>query len=749
MAFAQWFSRPGRLSAVALRVRKLRAFHATTAGLVLLMALLASPVLREPVKSLDLDHAPEAGEEQGRAGAGSADFVRIGMRIRTLGPLDTSAQTFAAAFDLWLVGSHPLDPTGLVFSNAETPVKLGELAATRSLDGQQYRLYRAQGAFRYRPSAADVANGRLRLNISLVNEASTADQVIILPDKEASTLLPVGLDEGPTTADGAWVVSKAALARRTVALPTLGDPFFPGASSSHSALVADFVLSQASPDLGQLMQKLAPPRLAAPVWLAMLVLLAFVPLLGRYHPRPGPWRMLTVVLALGLLLAAMQAVFATYLASDLRPAIVQMIIDAFMAAWILLAAISLLGLLPTLAWEPLQRQTGAPVSALERTVVNVVIVLALVIYFLFEALHMSAASVFAASGVLTVVLGIALQNIILDLFSGILLNLEKPFRLLDWVTVATGGSPVHGQVRNMNWRTTQLQTRDNDMVSIPNSVMAKATVNNHAMPANATRYKLDFVVDAKTDTHVVRRVMREAALRATDTGLVLSKPPPSVVVQDVKDYGVRYCVMFYLNLNMASDSQAVNVVAENVLTALSEASIDLAFREIAETPHAAGGPPPAKPGAAGKATAPSSEGDAILSPEDLAHIKTSWSLVAPLGEKVAILFYDRLFESEPQLRPLFRTDRKTQRTKLLAMLSLLVKGLDHPEHVVEVLTDLGRRHLSYGVKRADYDAVGAALLWALEQGLGPSFDPPTRAAWTRLYGVMAVVMVGDSSGMAA
>ncbi len=733
---------------MAVRVPRLGAFHATTVGLVLLMALLASPVLREPVTSLDLDQAPEASEEQGQGGAG-AEFVRIGMRIRKLGPVDASAQTFAAAFDLWQVGSYPLDPAGLVFSNAENPVKLGEPAATRSADGQQYRLYRAQGAFRYRSSAADVANGRLRLNIRVVNEASTTDQVIILPDKEASTLLPVGLDEGPTTADGAWVISKAALERRTVDLPTLGDPLFPGASSRHSALVADFVLSQASPDLGQFMQSLVPPRLAAPVLLAILVLLAFVPLLGRYHPRPGPWRMFTTMLALGLLIAATQAVFATHLASDLRPAIVQMIGDAFMAAWISLAAASLLGLLPTLVWEPLQRQTGVPVSTLERTVVNVVIVLAFVLYFLFEALHMSAESIFAASGVLTVVLGIALQNIILDLFSGILLNLEKPFRLLDWVTVRTDGVPVHGQVRNMNWRTTQLQTRDNDMVSIPNSVMAKATVNNHAMPASATRYKLDFVVDAKTDTQVVRRVMREAAKRATDTGLILAKPPPSVVVEEIKDYGVRYCVMFYLNLNMASDSQAVNIVAENVLAALSEANIALAFREIAEPPHAAGGPPPAKPGVASKATARPSEAKAILSSEDLAHIKTSWSLVAPLGEKVAILFYDRLFEREPHLRTLFRTDRKTQRTKLLAMLNLLVKGLDHTEHLVEVLTDLGQRHLSYGVKPAAYDAVGEALLWTLEQGLGPSFDPPTRAAWTRLYGVMADVMLGASSEMAA
>src|SRR5262249_43822808 len=135
-----------------------------------------------------------------------------------------------------------------------------------------------------------------------------------------------------------------------------------------------------------------------------------------------------------------------------------------------------------------------------------------------------------------------------------------------------------GQVRNMNWRTTQLQTRDNDIVSIPNSVMAKATVNNHAIPSIATRMKLEFVLDAKVQPQHARRIMRDGALRSAEAGLILDQPPPSVVVREVEDYGVRYRVMFYLNLNMASDSQALSSVAENVLDALAEAKIELAFR---------------------------------------------------------------------------------------------------------------------------------------------------------------------------
>src|SRR5262249_11084408 len=140
-------------------------------------------------------------------------------------------------------------------------------------------------------------------------------------------------------------------------------------------------------------------------------------------------------------------------------------------AWLLLMANWVIAFMPTLVWRPLERRGGSPVSTLERMVVNVVIVLAFVIYFLASTLDLSLTSIGTASGVLTLVLGFALQSLILDLFSGILLHLEKPFRLLNWITVSAGagGSPVHGQVCNMTWRTTQLQTRDNDIVSIPNS----------------------------------------------------------------------------------------------------------------------------------------------------------------------------------------------------------------------------------------------------------------------------------------
>lgn len=740
-------------------MRRLRLIQTITVGLgLLILMLLVALSIHTPASHADNNRAATGGVTA--ADAASTEVVRLGLHLRALGPVDTGARTFQASFDLWLVGNRLPDPADLVFDDATAPVRLGEPIVSRTVGDQQYRLYRSDGTFRYQPSTADLLDGRLNLGIAVTEGRNTATQWVIRPDARAGDLLP-DTSAGPIiTADGGWTIEQARLAERTVALPTLGDPAFLDASSKHAGVVAQFTLLQTFPDAGQLLQQLVPGWLALPLLPLMVVVLVAVPILGRREPMSGSWRILGSMFALTLLLSAAGKAFATFLALRLAPASVQAVMDVFTAACLLLAAAWLIALMPVLVWHPMARRTGTPPSALERTVVNIVIVLTFALFMLSRVLHLSASSIAAASGVLTIVLGIALQNIILDLFSGILLNLEKPFRLLDWVTVSAGGAPVHGQIRNMNWRTTQLQTRDNDIVSIPNSAMARATVNNHAVPSRATRWKLEFVLNPNADPQLARRVMREAALRSAEQGLILDQPPPNVVVREVEDYGVRYRVLFYLNLNITPDLPAQNSVAENVLDALAKAGIKLAFRNygIFVQPDQPNQEPAlavtAQPVSRLSLVRPPSEQQAggaelPLSTDELGRILASWHLAGSLGDKVAILFYERLFEIAPHLKPLFRSDQKTQRIKLMAMLSMLVKSLKRPESVMEALADLGLRHRGFGVKPADYDAVGAALLWALQRSLGDAFDASTRAAWAKLYEAIAGVMIGAASEKAA
>lgn len=129
-----------------------------------------------------------------------------------------------------------------------------------------------------------------------------------------------------------------------------------------------------------------------------------------------------------------------------------------------------------------------------------------------------------------------------------------------------------------------------------------------------------------------------------------------------------------------------------------------------------------------------------MTPEQVTLIQTSWQKVVPIREKAAELFYGKLFELDPALKPLFKGDIKEQGRKLMMMLNTVVTNLEKLDSLVPAVQDLGKRHVAYGVKDAHYGTVGAALLWTLGAGLGDAFTPDTEAAWTEAYTVLSTVM---------
>ncbi|MDI1447843.1 globin family protein [Polyangium sp. 6x1] len=121
-------------------------------------------------------------------------------------------------------------------------------------------------------------------------------------------------------------------------------------------------------------------------------------------------------------------------------------------------------------------------------------------------------------------------------------------------------------------------------------------------------------------------------------------------------------------------------------------------------------------------------------------VQKTFEMVAPIADVAAELFYGRLFEVDPSLKPLFRGDMKDQGKKLMSTLKVAVQALDRLEALIPTVQALGRRHLAYGVRDDHYDIVGAALLWTLEKGLGEAFTPEVKEAWANVYGVLAKVM---------
>ncbi len=129
-----------------------------------------------------------------------------------------------------------------------------------------------------------------------------------------------------------------------------------------------------------------------------------------------------------------------------------------------------------------------------------------------------------------------------------------------------------------------------------------------------------------------------------------------------------------------------------------------------------------------------------MTPDQIKLVQQSFAKVAPIADAAADLFYDRLFESAPGVRPLFPDDMAEQKKKLMQMLATAVANLHRVDEILPALEDLGRRHVDYGTRPEHYDTVGEALLWTLEQGLGEAFTPAVEEAWTKTYAMIAGVM---------
>jgi hemoglobin-like flavoprotein len=130
-------------------------------------------------------------------------------------------------------------------------------------------------------------------------------------------------------------------------------------------------------------------------------------------------------------------------------------------------------------------------------------------------------------------------------------------------------------------------------------------------------------------------------------------------------------------------------------------------------------------------------------------VQSSFAQVVPIADTAAALFYGRLFELDPSLRPMFRGDLKEQGKKLMDMIRAVVGNLRTLDRIVPGIRALGSRHAGYGVRDEHYDTVGNALLWTLGQGLGEAFTQETREAWTAAYAVLSGTMKDAADEAAA
>jgi len=196
---------------------------------------------------------------------------------------------------------------------------------------------------------------------------------------------------------------------------------------------------------------------------------------------------------------------------------------------------------------------------------GIVFVLAAIAILIF-VFRQQATGFIATSSVLIAVIGFALRYIISDVFSGIALNFDHPYRIGDWVEPAPG---LVGRVAEITWRTTRLVTRDGALVVVPNGLVATGRLVNYSDPEPTFRVNLKVPLDHRVPVDRAKQVLLAGAVSATRSFPNLR---PDVLAQDTGESGVTYIVRFWVP-DYAEENACRDAVLSGVLDALRHAGL--------------------------------------------------------------------------------------------------------------------------------------------------------------------------------
>lgn len=419
--------------------------------------------------------------------------VFAGLLLQDIQDIDLGNLSAELSGEIWFrAAEHPDMATGtavdiadIIFLNATGPVQKEVLAQETGSGDVLYKRLRFSGTFRMDFVLDQRTYRRPMLGVEFRHRTQPANNLLYVADLVGMGVIDqVGYTQtlerlAPSLEARRWQILDGTVFQGQVRIPSLGDPRYlsqPGGTVPYSTFVAVARLGEVT-SLAHLPLLLAaePARLLLGSLAALVLLLMVEELIPRLRRC-----LVCVVLESGLvavILALSQHVVIESFQDDLLFVYLLNIDRGFQAVWWLWAAWYLNIAIRRFGWEPLERRTGRAVPGILKHFVAAVVLLLAVFGILAFVYEQTLTSLLATSGLLTLIIGLAVQVNISNIFAGIILSLERPFAIGD--TIRLGDmDPV--RVCDMSWRTTRLEDGYGYMHCIPNSKMAESPLINYS-----------------------------------------------------------------------------------------------------------------------------------------------------------------------------------------------------------------------------------------------------------------------------
>ncbi|WP_420417842.1 ABC transporter substrate-binding protein [Pacificispira sp.] len=465
---------------------------------------------------------------------------------------------FKIDFLIWFRYRGDFQPQDVVFLNAVEPITLSEPDKT-GVDGDlKYESYRVSGTFKLEFSDIKHAYGTLltglgfhhrllsRNNLmyvtdvlgmglvksrndapSAANAATDANveeaegwlETLGLGDVDLASIVGDG-PSGDPLLDGLrerrvfaalpnWAVERSWISQEVYEGTGEGDPAFIGfgkQAPEFTRIDLGVILGPAGID----------PADAVPYnWFVYLLIFGVVGLLFAAvmdrKDRGQFWRFQTLgirAICWPILLVSLGTLVLDYSAQNLPDAVTDTLVLIFDTLWWMIPARLLVISLERFLWVPIEERSGRRIPNVVRLFASGSVYLLAVFGVVAFVFDQKLTSLLATSGLLAMIIGLAIQANIANIFSGIVLNIERPFKVGDWVMV----DEMIGQVTDITWRTMRLMTRDGYHVSIPNGQVSESLIQNFST-GEMVRFSAEFFVPERYQPRFIEESIRKAEAR--------------------------------------------------------------------------------------------------------------------------------------------------------------------------------------------------------------------------------------------
>jgi potassium efflux system protein len=499
--------------------------------------------------------------------------VFTGIEIERIDEVNTSDLTYRIDFYLWFRYQGDLPSEAIEFLYAQEPVTLSDPIQETKTDGVTYRLHRVQGLFKVNYYAHPFS-GKYVLNLAFQHSNLGRDNLIYVPDVIGMDL--AGASKNLNRVHGQalinpseeWSLDRVLVFQDIVAKNTLGSPRhieLHGQTTDVSRFNVEIMATRKSMSLRG--------TVSAGASMYILVFgLVFLAALGvaAWHPLTKPFvktLLLLQAIAIFLLLISTEVQTLVTLMRENNIKALHSTKLFFDILWWLIPAFFVNKASEHLLWVPLETKAKRSIPKIVRRFVAFTVYLIAVCGIIAFVYDRTLTSLLATSGVVAMILGLAIQINISNIFSGIAINLERPFRVGDWIEI----KDVLGKVIDMTWRTIRIQNAYGNIVCIPNSVASESTLTNYNYPDDTYYHGFTVHIEPGYAPERVKKILTDAVLSYAEV------QAPWVRFCGLKEWSADYWVYFRVR-DYGLRNDHLDRVWTRVWTALHRAGIKAAVQ---------------------------------------------------------------------------------------------------------------------------------------------------------------------------